>query len=670
MPLSANTQAAAGRLAPYVEELHEFFASHRMHFGSPEDLLELSRGLEHPGTFRGELSSMVRSVIFREGGNVPRSELLKLVALSIGGPEIVNPPPEMQEPVSYLMDFLSGVARAPRNQPPPLENLPESAAQPPNHARPNRLYEATSPLYSSPVHSSPSGSTAPSIAWEQSPGPEPHVREQLIPPQPSPLPPHGGTKNFREADRPTEGSQLAFDLQEALKRLNTENPEVKRYLASIYEQLNELESASSLPPTFSTPSTSASTPLAPASTPLALATTLRAADSLPSTRDLTPAAAAISSSASGSTPLATPDLQVDTRPAISPPAPSPRPENLFSRATSSAPALEPSSLQPPMSQVQPIARDPWDEDSELQRNLRRYAEQKAVDSDRFVYERPGLLARLDSIPPRAKWLGGVGLLLLLLFGGIALQHESISPLERSQTFAQPIISPHGTAAPEGTTAAKPTPYGLSTGDSRSSVQRTPAPRSRAAQETTPSPAASATVANPTSPSATLPASSSRIEPPAAQPVPAAARQPQGSSSPDASPADQSSDYDTTTYADSAPTTRSRGRNASGQPTLSFPKNTPGGLLVSSGVMAGNLIFSTPPQYPRLASMAHIQGQVLLQAVISKSGRVDHLHIIQGHRLLRGAATEAVYKWRYRPYVVNGHPVDVATIVRVDFQLHR
>jgi TonB family protein len=91
--------------------------------------------------------------------------------------------------------------------------------------------------------------------------------------------------------------------------------------------------------------------------------------------------------------------------------------------------------------------------------------------------------------------------------------------------------------------------------------------------------------------------------------------------------------------------------------------------VSSGVMAANLLSGPKPSYPTLASLTRTQGNVVMQAVISKSGTVEHLHVIKGHRLLRSAAKNAVRTWRYRPYKIGGVPVEVATIVSVDFSLH-
>jgi TonB family protein len=91
--------------------------------------------------------------------------------------------------------------------------------------------------------------------------------------------------------------------------------------------------------------------------------------------------------------------------------------------------------------------------------------------------------------------------------------------------------------------------------------------------------------------------------------------------------------------------------------------------VSAGVMAANLVSAPQPSYPKLASLTRTQGNVVMEAVISKDGTVEQLHVIKGHRLLRGAAKNAVRNWRYRPYKVGGMPVEVATTVSVDFNLN-
>ena len=93
----------------------------------------------------------------------------------------------------------------------------------------------------------------------------------------------------------------------------------------------------------------------------------------------------------------------------------------------------------------------------------------------------------------------------------------------------------------------------------------------------------------------------------------------------------------------------------------------GVYTVSSGVMAANLISAPEPAYPKLARLIHLKGSVILQAVVSREGKVLTTHVLEGHRLLRGAASNAVRQWRYQPYLLNGQPEDVATIVTVNFR---
>jgi TonB family protein len=75
-----------------------------------------------------------------------------------------------------------------------------------------------------------------------------------------------------------------------------------------------------------------------------------------------------------------------------------------------------------------------------------------------------------------------------------------------------------------------------------------------------------------------------------------------------------------------------------------------------------------PVYPPLALQARIQGEVVLDADISKEGSVDTLRVISGHPLLISAAVNAVKEWRYKPYKLNGVPVAVNTHITVKFRL--
>ncbi len=89
---------------------------------------------------------------------------------------------------------------------------------------------------------------------------------------------------------------------------------------------------------------------------------------------------------------------------------------------------------------------------------------------------------------------------------------------------------------------------------------------------------------------------------------------------------------------------------------------------TSSMLEGNLIRRVQPTYPPLARSARIEGSVELAAVISKAGTIDNLRVLSGHPLLVHSAIEAVSQWRYRPYILNGEPVEVETQITVRFFL--
>src|SRR3954466_7069854 len=96
--------------------------------------------------------------------------------------------------------------------------------------------------------------------------------------------------------------------------------------------------------------------------------------------------------------------------------------------------------------------------------------------------------------------------------------------------------------------------------------------------------------------------------------------------------------------------------------------TPQRVRVSQGVSQGLLVRKVNPAYPPLARQARIQGQVVLQAEISKDGSIANLRLVSGHPMLAPAAIEAVKQWKYKPYFLNGEPVEVETQIQVNFTL--
>jgi protein TonB len=103
--------------------------------------------------------------------------------------------------------------------------------------------------------------------------------------------------------------------------------------------------------------------------------------------------------------------------------------------------------------------------------------------------------------------------------------------------------------------------------------------------------------------------------------------------------------------------------------MAVPKvAAPQRVRVSQGVSAGLLVRKVNPAYPPLARQARIQGQVVLRAVISKDGSIEGLTLVSGHPMLAPAAIDAVKQWKYKPYLLNGEPVEVDTEVLVNFTL--
>jgi len=93
------------------------------------------------------------------------------------------------------------------------------------------------------------------------------------------------------------------------------------------------------------------------------------------------------------------------------------------------------------------------------------------------------------------------------------------------------------------------------------------------------------------------------------------------------------------------------------------------IKLSQGVSQGLLIKRVEPQYPRNALMTHTQGAVQIEATVDKEGRVVNPKVLSGPFMLAPAALEAVRQWRYKPYYLDGEPVEVQTQITINFKAH-
>jgi protein TonB len=81
-----------------------------------------------------------------------------------------------------------------------------------------------------------------------------------------------------------------------------------------------------------------------------------------------------------------------------------------------------------------------------------------------------------------------------------------------------------------------------------------------------------------------------------------------------------------------------------------------------------VISKVQPSYPPDAKLGRIQGSVVMAVVIGKVGNVQQVSLVSGHPMLTPAAIDAVKQWKYRPYLLNGTPVEVDTQITVNFTL--
>ena len=121
-----------------------------------------------------------------------------------------------------------------------------------------------------------------------------------------------------------------------------------------------------------------------------------------------------------------------------------------------------------------------------------------------------------------------------------------------------------------------------------------------------------------------------------------------------------------------------GNGTTGTPTSVVISESPGPLVhaaaapsrvrLSTGITSGMLVSPIRPIYPHIAQVARIQGSVVIDAIISKSGAIESAHVISGPPMPQPAALDAVRNARYHPYLLSGEPTEVATTITVNFRL--
>lgn len=134
-----------------------------------------------------------------------------------------------------------------------------------------------------------------------------------------------------------------------------------------------------------------------------------------------------------------------------------------------------------------------------------------------------------------------------------------------------------------------------------------------------------------------------------------------------------------TDADSAPAPSALGLTSNQDPNalsaignapVAVPKASAQVVKLSQGVSEGLILKKVSPRYPAQALQMHVEGSVQMQATIGKDGSISNVKILSGDPLLAHSAQEAVKQWKYKPYYLDGEPVDIQTQITINFKLPR
>jgi len=104
------------------------------------------------------------------------------------------------------------------------------------------------------------------------------------------------------------------------------------------------------------------------------------------------------------------------------------------------------------------------------------------------------------------------------------------------------------------------------------------------------------------------------------------------------------------------------------PSANEPATTVKRIRISSGVAESLAIDKPAPEYPQMARIAHISGDVVLKITIDRNGEVTNIAVLGGHPILVNSAINAVKKWKHRPYVLNGEVVEVDSTIKIQYHM--
>lgn len=607
------------------------FVMHGLHYGSPNDICSLTERLQKSDPLSEELAALVRSMVLREGGSMPRTDLLEIVAIAIAGPRMDPAGEELQPAVKQLLSFLHAALRRPWNEPPGEERLHPD--EDPRAEAARELREAAAK-----IEAEVQGATR-----DRPPEVEIHdeaaaraVRANVIP--------FGRARAvFSRLARAEAAEPMDDDEMEK----GTDGIASAAVVAATENQIPQLSAAPA----------AEITDLAPRPLPIKEAAEIavrepppehvEVATSMPVAEEERSAMPA----ALGEAPVPTVATSVAQAPAE--PAPEMQPLPTERKGGAAAVAENPKAGRAP-ALGSPIHVP------------------RRVPSTPVFLHRPDLptarLPEFDEEPPLpaaprvSRVACAYGIAAVVLLGavlGFALRNgsaaEAVADASSRRSINTPAPVPPRISTEIPASLSVPMPNAATSKPTAAADSLAPQPaHSSHFDDDYVAPPYTTTVAQPGAAAASVPA----------RPISETSGAPPSKVEQVSARQDSEPHFELARPRDPDASIVGDGGGRTSTVALAEPPPHP---HISAGLMAENLVSAPKPDYPALAKIAHVDGPVVLHAEINRKGEVSDTQVISGHFLLRRAAEAAVKHWRYRPYQVDGKSVPVSTTITVRFR---
>jgi len=93
-------------------------------------------------------------------------------------------------------------------------------------------------------------------------------------------------------------------------------------------------------------------------------------------------------------------------------------------------------------------------------------------------------------------------------------------------------------------------------------------------------------------------------------------------------------------------------------------------VAARSVQAGKLTKHPNPKFPSEARKRRLEGELKFRALVGEDGRIKSLDLLKGPLAFYPSACETILKWEYEPTLLAGSPVEVLTVITVNYDFKK